>query len=947
MNVPSATYRLQFSPAFGFKEAEAVLPYLARLGISHIYASPVFAARPGSAHGYDVCDHQRLNPELGGEEGFTRLRALARELGLSWIQDIVPNHMAVDGGNRMLVDLLENGEASRFHGFFDIDWDHPLESLKGRMLAPFLGGFYGHTLEHGEIGLGFDQDGFFARYWELRLPLALETYPLLLTHGLAGLRAGLGRTHTDYLKLTGVLYAIRNLSAESPRERYEQISFIKGMLWELCEASAEVRGHVDSVLAEANSGGEDGSWDFLDEVLARQRFRLSYWKVAGEEINYRRFFSINDLISLNVQKEEVFDHTHRMILSRLASGDFDGLRVDHIDGLYDPSTYLRTLRAKAGEAYIAVEKILSRDEPLPAFWPVQGTTGYDFAAAATGLLVDPAAERDFDRAYRGHAGPLPRRAQVVAAKKRRIIETHLSGDVDNLARLVKSVSSRDRDAFDITLTALRQAIAELLVAFPVYRAYLSRDSFRPADLSYIREAVRRSRQAEPLLSAEFDFLERFLLLDFPERMGQEERGQWLHIVMRFQQMTGPLMAKGLEDTAFYVLNRLPCLNEVGGDPGRFGLAVDEAHAFFSGRAKDWPATMNATATHDTKRGEDARARLAALTGLPGAWRAALKSFVRAMAPRRRTTASGTAAPTRNDEYLIMLSMLACWPWEGPRADDFPRRMQEFLQKALREGKENSGWLRPDEEYEAACREAVDALLRPGRNAFARAMQALVDSLARPAVAASLSQLALKLAAPGVPDVYQGTELWDLSFVDPDNRRPVDFDLRARMLAEMEEAFADNPEKLVRTLLARPEDGRVKLFALWRGLLARKNAPELFARGGYEPMEVEGPGAARLFAFARRLPPGDPAAGQAGSDTAIVLAPVRTGPLFGTDYPLGAPWGETRLKALDGLPEVVFNAFTGESLPLSRALLPRESLARFPAALLLGQAASAAPHQKTP
>lgn len=945
MNTPLATYRLQFHPGFGFAQALVALPYLKRLGISHVYASPIFAARPGSEHGYDVCDHQRLNPELGGEEGFAKLRAAARDLGLFWIQDIVPNHMAVAGENRTLVDLLENGEASRFHPFFDIDWDHPLEGLKGRMLAPFLGDLYGRTLEKGEISLGFDEDGFFARYYSLRLPLALDTYPLLLTRGLGALRARLGRDDPDFLKFTGVLYAIKNLPAESLEERYDQISFIKRMLHELYAQSEAVRGHMDAVLREAN---DEASRDLLDDILARQRFRLSYWKVAGEEINYRRFFSINDLISLRVENEAVFDHSHRMILERVASGDFDGLRVDHVDGLYDPSAYLRRLRDKAGDIYLTVEKILIGNEPLPAFWPVQGATGYEFLNTVTSLLVEPSNARAFGRAYVGYAGRRPPLARIVAEKKRGIIATHLSGDVDNLARLVKNVASRDRHAFDITLPALRQAIAELLTAFPVYRTYLSRDSFRPADLGYIREAVRQSRKASPLLASEFDFLERFLLLDFPERLGQEERGQWLHIAMRFQQMTGPLMAKGLEDTAFYVHNRLICLNEVGGEPGRFGLPLDEAHAILAERARDWPKAMNATATHDTKRGEDARARLAALSQFPGEWRELLRALTRALAKSRRkaqaangppgdpdaaqdvTQDAAQDIPTRNDEYMIAQAALAALPFGGAGKDRFRERLEAFLVKALREGKENTGWLRPDEEYEKTALETARRLFRPGKNAFAKACQALLATLTRPGVTASLCQTLLKIAAPGIPDIYQGTELWDFSFVDPDNRRPVDFAARESLLAHMEAAFADNPERLVRELLATPEDGRVKLFALWRGLSLRRSQTALFAEGSYEPVAVEGPGAACVFAFARRL----------GPALALAILPVRAAPLFGGDYPLGARWGETRLvlpeESLDGPPPLMINAFTDKRLPRGRIVFVRDALSDFPVSLLTGE-----------
>lgn len=909
MNIPLCTYRLQLSPGFGFDRCAAVTPYLAALGVSHIYASPIFKARPGSSHGYDVCDPTALNPELLSEEqegqdpqdAFLECITKVHGQGLGWLQDIVPNHMAVTGSNPFLVDLLENGEASRYYSFFDIDWQHPLESIHGRMLAPFLGGFYGDTLERGEITLGFDQDGFFVSYYELRFPVRLDSYARILTHGIDRLRDKLGREDPDYVKLLGILYTIKGLPQEEPlQERYYQISFIKRMLHELFEHSEQVREFINENLAAFN-GQDDAEgkdfghrYDLINTLLSEQSFRLSYWKVAGEEINYRRFFSINDLISLRVEEENVFEETHSLILDYAARGIFSGLRVDHIDGLYDPSVYCKRLREHAPEAYIVVEKILMHEEPLPSFWPIQGTTGYEFAAAACGLFVPRENEAAFDTIYTGFTGHKRSLSSLVGRNKRKIIDRHMAGDVENLARLVNRVSSHDRRGFDITLLSLKRAITELMINFPVYRTYVSFDAFRPADLTYIRSAIRLTRRKNPELSSELDFLERFLILDFDENILEEDRRLWIQFVMRFQQFTGPLMAKGVEDTTLYVMNRLLCLNEVGSDPSLFGVSPQDVHAFLQERGKLWPHCMNATATHDTKRGEDARLRLAALAELPKEFQAALQRFRRINARRRASSSGGKGdgktAPTPNDEYFLYQTLLATWPASHspsePRGDcpemaQYPERIRDYMVKALREGKENSGWITPDLEYEEAVLGFVDKLLKPGKNAFLREFAPLQQKCATLGMLYSLGQTLLKFTAPGVPDLYQGAELWDLSLVDPDNRRPVNFDARERALQDMTAAYAHSPQEVLRELLKNPADGRVKLFTIWRCLQARRDHPLLFRHGDYHPLAFQGPRSEQLFGFVRTFE----------GEMLLTLCPRNVAPLHNDVFPLTPAWAE--------------------------------------------------------
>ncbi len=906
---PLATYRLQISPQFDFAACSNVLHYLKELGVSHIYASPIFKARPGSSHGYDVCDHQVINPELGGEEGFKELSGAARQAGLGWVQDIVPNHMAVSGENRMLVDVLENGEASRYYSFFDIDWDHPYESMKGRMLAPFLGSFYGRTLENGEISLEFGADGFSVRYYELRLPIRIDSYAAVLTHNLEPLRQKLGRDHPDYIKLMGILYNVKMLGAEDPdSERYDQIYFIKRMLYELSRDSDAVRKHVEANLLAFNGkpvntqADEPGPerWDLLDKLLGEQNFRLSFWKVAGEEINYRRFFSVNDLISLRVDEEQVFDATHAKILEMTQEGRFSGLRVDHIDGLFDPSAYLRRLRDNAPETYLVVEKILTGDEPLPSFWPIQGSTGYDFMNRAAGLFVNLDNEKRFSRIYTDFSSMRRSLAAITARKKELIIRGHMGGDVDNMARLVNMVSSRDRHGFDITFSALKKAITELLVHFSIYRTYISNDAFRPADLGYIRKAIRSARKKQPDLRLELDFMERFLLLEFDERISEEDRRKWIYFVMRFQQVTGPLMAKGLEDTAFYVYNRLLCLNEVGGEPDRFGVTDAQFHEFVAERAKNWPQDMNATATHDAKRGEDARMRLAALSELPDEWAAALKRWSR-LNSRRKTKLGDKYGPDRNDEYFLYQAMLGSWPLTEKEMHGFEDRLKEYLVKAVREGKENSAWISPDEVYEKAYLMFASVLLKPN-TAFMKEFLPFARRLSRLGMVNSLAQTAVKLTAPGVPDLYQGAEGWDLSFVDPDNRRPVDFAALEKKLASLKTRMATDRASLLADMLAQPEDGLVKLYLIHACLAARNQRPHLFMRGSYQPLQFSGRLAEHLFGFVRRL----------DTEMCLTVIPRFTAQLPYEEWPTGGLWAETYVTLPENSQDSLVNICTGET-----------------------------------
>jgi len=932
MKIPSATYRLQFTPEFGFSEAAGVLPYLHALGISDIYASPIFHAREGSQHGYDVVDPNELNPQLGSEEEFESLNEQARRLGLGWAQDIVPNHMAYDGQNRMLMDVLENGEASPFFDFFDIDWQHPYESMRGKVLAPFLGGFYGECLEKGEIALHYDRHGLGVRYFSLQLPVNLESYSEVLTQNLNLLRKRLGSHHLDFIKLLGVLYALKNIPPkQESADRADQILFVKQMLWELYTGTREIKEHLDANIARFNGiPGNPESFSLLDRLLSQQHYRLSFWKVAAEELDYRRFFNINELISLRVEDEKVFRHSHTLIFKLVREGKLSGLRVDHVDGLYDPLGYLKRLRQEAGDLYLTVEKILGVDEELPSAWPVEGTTGYDYLNILNGIFCAGQQRRRFNQIYERFTGLETSWPALMPEKKRLIIGKYMAGDIESLAYLLKRVSSRDRHAADVTLYGLKRALVEVLAFFPVYRSYVSPGSISAQDRDQLTKAVERAKEANAGLLLELNYIGRFLLLDFADHATDEERNRWTDFVMHFQQLTGPLMAKGSEDTALYVYNRLLSLNEVGGAPDRFGASVEEFHDFNLRRLAHWPHAMNATATHDTKRGEDARARINVLSELPAEWEKNLRTWSRTNRAKK-TKLRGAEAPDRNDEYFLYQTLIGSYPLNQDQDGQFLERLTAYLIKAVREAKVHTEWLKPDGAYEQAFVDFARQILAPAEgNRFMEEFLPFAKKIAYCGMFNSLSQTLLKIASPGVPDVYQGTELWDLSFVDPDNRRPVDYAKRRHLLEELKDGEVKDRPGLLRDLLSRWENGRIKLYLIHKLLDFRRAHRELFTDGEYIPLEATGESRQAVCAFARRK----------GQTWALAVVPRLVGHrVYHGTPPLGAEvWNSTALSLRDDMPGRWLDIISGERLEASdtaptKNLLLRGVFNNFPAALL--------------
>lgn len=927
MRIPVTTYRLQFHHGFPFEAAHRIVGYLADLGITDIYASPIFKARAGSLHGYDVVDPNQLNPELGTSDQFAALIDAVQHHEMGWLQDIVPNHMAYDSHNPYLMDILENGPDAENFNFFDIEWEHAYESFRGRVLAPLLGNFYGECLEKGELQLTYEASGLSVNYHTLKLPIRLESYARFITQNLGQLTKTLGRQHPDFIKLLGVLYLIKSIPAEAKgRDRYDQLSFVKSLLWELYTQNEAVKALFDETIAFFNGGkGDPEGFNALDALLSEQFYRLSFWKVGAEEINYRRFFTVNELISVKVEELKVFNKTHGLIETLVTQGSITGLRVDHIDGLYDPAQYLERLTQKAPDTYITVEKILELQEDLPSDWPIEGTSGYDFLNYVNGIFCQSDHEAQLQESYLSFTQRDDAYEDLVAQKKWLIIEKNLAGDVDNLAQKLKQVSAQTRAGSDFTIHGLVRALGEVLALFPVYRTYIVSESVSEADHRYIEGAIAKATAAAPLLHRELAYIQALLLRQDEGSLTQEQQAERLNFVMKFQQLTGPLMAKGVEDTALYSYNRLLSLNEVGGNPSHFGIALDAFHTFNQKRAARWPHTQNATATHDTKRGEDVRARLNVLSELPEAWTTQVCTWQK-MNRSKKMQVKGKAVPSSNDEYFLYQTLVGAFPFAQAEWPEFTERVQEYAVKAVREAKIYTTWLRPNPEYEDGYKAFIQAVLEDAE--FLQAFRPFQEQIATYGIYNALSQVLLKVTAPGVPDFYQGTELWDFNLVDPDNRRPVDYAQRISLLTDVQAQAKADPLGLIAAVLATPADGRVKLFLTAQLLQARKTYRAVFSHGNYQPLRVSGQFANHIVAFARRYQ----------NRAAIVLAPrFLTALVEPTQRPLTeAVWQDTKIELPQDIGSTWLNVMTAESMEFSGSLLVGQALQHFPGALLVNQ-----------
>ncbi|MGB4993544.1 MAG: malto-oligosyltrehalose synthase [Nitrospira sp.] len=876
--IPVSTYRLQFNHTFTFKDAAALVPYLHALGITDCYASSLLKAAPESMHGYDLVDPGTLNPELGSDEDFALFADALKQHDMGLLVDVVPNHMGIGTpDNRWWWDVLENGPGARYAAAFDVDWTPLKRELEDKVLLPILGEQYGTVLENQEIRLQYEEGGFLVSYYRQRLPLAPTSWASILSFRLTELIELLGSGHAAVLELQSILTALSHLPPgrervpEKVAERYRETEIVRRRLAAVIMDCREVHAHVLANVAAYNgTKGLSASFDKLDALLNEQSYRLASWRVASEEINYRRFFDVNELAAIRTEEESVFTESHRLIFRLLKRGIATGLRIDHVDGLYDPEHYLQQLQAWAAaelprerdkdtpSLFVLVEKILGEGEQLPRSWPVAGTTGYDFLNLVNGLFVRADQEQAMEALYARFTGERRPYRDLVYQSKKLIMRASMSSELNVLGHQLNRLSERDRHYRDFTLNSLTHAVREIIACFPVYRSYLTthREAPLDRDQAYIVLAVARAKRRNPTLNGQiFDFVRDLLVgkLDPSTGLTKEEQ---IRFVTKFQQTTGPVMAKGVEDTAFYVYNRLISLNEVGGDPAHFGSSVEAFHEAIRERRAGWPYSMSATSTHDTKRGEDVRARINVLPELRERWSKAIARWAR-LNRRYRSEVEEAPAPDRNDEYLLYQTLVGAWPlmtMDEVRYEEFVTRIERYMIKAAREAKTHTSWINPHPDYEAALCRFIRAILSSREaNPFLNDFLPFQAMVARYGMYNGLSQLLVKVAAPGVPDCYQGAELWELNLVDPDNRRPVEYALRARMLKEFDRAAtneAGDRIEFLRCLAESWQDGRLKLFILQAALRHRRAYPDLYLDGDYVPLNCEGPHQFHLCAFAR-------------------------------------------------------------------------------------------------
>lgn len=880
---PRSTYRLQLHKDFTFENASAIAPYLKELGISHVYSSPYLQAGPGSMHGYDVVDHHRVNKELGGTEAHEKFSKRLGELGLGQVLDIVPNHMSVSRENRMWWDVLENGPSSRFATFFDIDWNSAEEKLQNKVLMPVLGDQYGRVLEKGDIKLAREGEEFVVKYGEQAFPMAPRTIAWPLGRGAA-------LAPSDELNFLAASFA--RLPAPESTEREVQLSrhrdkqVLQKLLQRLCQEEPRACAAIDEAINEINA-----NVDSLDEILSQQNFRLAYWKTSDQELGYRRFFDVNSLIGLRMEREYVFDETHELILYWIEQGVLDGIRIDHPDGLRDPKQYLERLRAKAKDAYVVVEKILEPGEWLRTDWPVEGTSGYDFLNVCNAVLVKPEGLKKLTDIYCNFTGQPVDFDDITFEKKTNVSKETLASDVNRLANIFVQICETNREFRDFTRADIRRAIRNVAACFQIYRTYVvpTRDEICDTDRKYIREAIQEAQKRKPDIDpCLFGFIGDVLTLKITGTREAE-------FAARFQQFTSPVMAKGVEDTAFYDYDRLTSLNEVGGNPATDGLSIAEFHEYNAHMQRTFPLTMLTLSTHDTKRADDVRARLNVLSEIPERWEEKLKTWSEQNASLRTKQ-----YPDANTEYFLYQSLIGAWPIDADRT-------KTYMQKAMREAKLETSWTSNNEAYEKAVEKFVDGLF--AQKEFVAGLEKFVAEISRSGRVNSLSQTLLKSIAPGMPDLYQGGELWDHSLVDPDNRRPVDYELRTKLLKDIKQM---SPKEFVAGVEQRFEDaGSPKLWVIFQALQLRNEQSESFgAEAEYTPLLAKGTAADHVLAFAR------------GKN---VIAVTQRFP-----HTLAGTWGDT----LIGLPAGTWTdrlsgvVHDGGSIQLSNLL------AQFPVALLV-------------
>jgi len=953
-SIPLATYRLQLNRNFTFNQATEIVPYLSALGISHCYISPCLKARPGSVHGYDIVDHNSLNPEIGSREEFDRFVDVLHKHGMGLILDIVPNHMAVMGSdNAWWMDVLENGESSIYSCYFDIDWRPLKDELHGKVLVPVLHDHYGSVLESGELQLAFrcERGEFDIVYRDNRFPVNPREYPRILRRAAENLVATLGEQNPEVLELQSLTTGFGHLPARQEAtsdlivERNRDKEINKRRLAELCSRSPAIIEGIEAAAKAMNGVPDDvSSFDELHDLIKAQAFRLANWRVAADDINYRRFFDTNDLAGICTENENVFQATHRLVLELIGEGKVDGLRIDHPDGLYDPAEYLERLKRSITAAreslkdnghesqYVVVEKILTGSERLPQEWPVSGTTGYDFANLVNGLFVDAAAATRFDGIYRRFIDDEIDFDLLAYQSRKLIVRVALASELNVLANRLTKIALSKRKTCDFTLNSLRDALMEVVGSFPVYRTYITPSNVSDTDVRYIGTAIALAKRRSPAANTSvFDFIAEVLLTRIAEGQDPGYTKAVTGFAMKFQQFSSPVMAKGLEDTAFYRYNRLVSLNEVGSDPEKFGTRVAEFHAASQQRLRDWPHTMLAGSTHDSKRSEDVRARINVLSEIAPMWGLRVREW-RRFNRMLKSEVNGFPAPSPDDEFLLYQTLIGAWPLadlsDEKDRKTFCERIENYMLKAIREAKQNTSWVNQNAEYENAVLSFVRALLKPSdENRFLKDFVPFERRIARIGLWNSLSQTVLKLTCPGVPDIYQGNELWDFSLVDPDNRRPVDYDRRRQIFEELRDQGNSTEAEAIGKWMNAPDDGRLKAYVIWRTLGFRQQHARMFEEGEYLPLTVAGAKAEHVVAFMRQFK----------GTSALVVAPRLISGLLGErEIPPVGPqvWDDTYISFPPGTAKRCRNLFSGNEAEAQDQICVAKVLEGFPVGLCL-------------
>lgn len=941
--VPRATYRVQFGQNMTFRQASALVNYLSQLGISHLYASPLFKARSQSTHGYDVVDYGQFNPKLGTEDDFNALSDMLSRHGMSILLDIVPNHMGGSTENAWWMDVLKHGISSVHGDFFDINWYPENRLLDNQILIPVLGDHYGRILEAGELKVVYWHGDFYLHYYDHQFPITPETYTSILQMVLRHLASHTYNEAWVEMELASIINSLRFLppyTTTDPDEltvrRREQI-IIRWRLLGLFDKSEPFRLAIDLALREFNGVvGEPHSFDQLDDLINGQPYRLAYWRTATDEINYRRFFDINDLVALRIEETHVFDQVHQLTMKLLAEDKVTGLRIDHPDGLWDLESYFfrlqeayltayieKRLGKKIGihplisdylEAikrsqnhpmpwvlYVVAEKILSETEPLPNTWAVQGTTGYDFMYTVNNLFVNSDNETAFDNLYADFLGEKLDFHDLIDNAKKKVMAQSLTSELDARSAQLSRLIERNRRYRGFTRNSIAFCLSEIIAALSIYRTYITTPGdVTDRDRHYIDEAVTLAKKRNPLIPASiFDFLHDTLLMDNWSDFDEEHRPELRRFVMQMQQVTGPIMAKGMEDTTFYIYNRLTSLNEVGGHPERFGFLVDDFHAFNTD--KPFLYAMLSSSTHDTKRSEDVRARINVLSEMPKEWSAIIQEWA-TINQGNKTTLDDITAPTRNDEYLFYQTLLGIFTPDADIKTDILPRMIAYLHKAVKEAKVHTNWVNPNDTYTGAITQFVTQAL--SNKAFLASFTPFQQKVAFFGYFNALSQALLKFTAPGIPDIYQGNELWDYSLVDPDNRRPADFDKRIKLLGELQKSAQVDLSGLIQNLMTRLDDGAIKLYITSTILRYRAEHELLFRDGEYIPVDVVGDKQAHVCAFLR----------QYKDEMILVVIPRLIYGLVGETMkaPIGdVVWGNTALHLHLSKQMIAKNIFTGE------------------------------------